>query len=268
MPKGLGSWPNAPLVLTIAEVAFADRALFADEAGKLGVLQQSGTYPLFSRGKIETFAIDKRNDGVRFETKSIDFVQYQTKSKSLACRVFADKLAFFDADYSNDFSGFVERLTHLWAIWSGAAPGLAVQSLRLRTLDVAIPEHGAEFCDWLLPSWCAGSPGATSTGLAMRDTRLGDGTLHVRVRNGIADANEAMQLAPDLGQVPVQLAKELTGPFRASTPVIIIDCERVLQLGSSEADAIASALSQAHGELKEAFTAVLQPAALHHFQNG
>jgi uncharacterized protein (TIGR04255 family) len=266
MAKGLGSWENAPLVLACVDVEFGRRASFSSEVEKLGVLQQSSKYPRFERGQATGMAFRTSPQGeVSLQQSATTLVQFHNASNSVAFRVAEDRLTFFDADYSGNFVGLLQRFLEVFDIWADAASGLSVTRVSYRTFDVVRFDDPGQVVTSLRKEWCGGEPVANSSGLAIRDTFLDDGSRHFRVRNGIAEKDRPILLATDLPMAPVTLP-HIAGPFAEKQVVAVIDIERKLTVSQPSREEIKDVLQGLHHDIDEMFESVFTSDAMRFFK--
>ncbi|MCB1635211.1 MAG: hypothetical protein KDI51_11525 [Xanthomonadales bacterium] len=256
------------MALSIIEIVYAKRAKFPEEIQTLGDLQQSGRYPFVEDGTIKELKVHAGPD--QFQVKSEDSTcrVLTNAARTVAARVMATKLTFFDADYADDFGGTLSRLRDVLDCWAKAATALTLSELRLRTLDVAVPPQDVDLARWLRPSWHAGDLGKSgSQGMAIRDTALADGVMHVRVRTAEVEPGQKVIPPPDLmTAVHVRLPKSLMGPFDRPARVAIVDVERVIGVEGLALERIESLLTTAHAETKAAFESVFEDSALDYFR--
>lgn len=267
MPKGLGSWAQAPLALTVAEVAFEKRGDFAEAIRVLADLQRSGEYPIHASGEVQELSVTQGSDQFRVEQIKAPYSVFANALRTLAVRALPERFAYFDTDYAGNFPGFLARFAHAFAIWQKAAPMLTLKEVRLRTLDICLPPSSERLEDWLRPQWHSGVSTEGSVGLAVRDAPAQFGSLHVRVRDAYADADRRVQLPADLSDAPVRLPEVLAGAAPGSRRVAVVDLERVIR-GIKTTAEVADRLQAAHGDLDRAFESVFTPAAMAYFRNG
>lgn len=268
MTQCLGSWARAPLVLSVIEIGYAKRANFAEEVKALGSLQQSGAYPFVEDGKLFELKVQSSVDQLQVEKEESECRVLTNEAKSVAARVLPTKLTLFDADYSGNFRGSIERLHQVLDKWIHAAPALTINEVRVRTLDVACPPEGTTLTDWLRPKWQAGDLGApASRGLAIRDFGKPDGSFHIRVRTVGVKSRQKVAPPPDLMMaVHVNLATSLIGPFDREAVIAIVDVERVVKEEAFKLDVLEDVLVRAHDEASAGFEEVFEDVAIDYFR--
>lgn len=268
MARCLGSWARAPLVLSVIEIGYAKRANFGEEVKALGALQQSGAYPFVEDGKVFELKVQSSADQLQVEKEESDCRVLMNEAKSVAARVLPTKLSFFDADYSGNFRGSIQRLREVLDKWTQAAPALIINEVRVRTLDVACPPEGTTLNAWLCQKWQAGDLGApASRGMAIRDFGKPDGSFHIRVRTVGVKPRQKVAPPPDLMMaVHVNLPSSLIGPFDREAVIAIVDVERVVKVEAFKLDVLEDALMRAHEEASAGFEDVFEGAAIDYFR--
>lgn len=268
MPKGLGSWPRAPLVLSVIEIGYAKRAKFSEEAAALGDLQTRGLYPFVEEGTLKEFKVQTSPEKIEVTTEDSPSWVLANESKTVAARVLPTKLTFFDADYEGDFTGSLRRLHEVLDTWSRSAASLTITEVRVRTFDVALPPESIGLQRWLRQKWHAGDIDSRhSSGMAIRDYPKGDGSLHVRVRSRSVKANQRIAPPPDLMMaVNIKLPSDLVGPYRGDSSIAMVDVERVVKGERIALEDIDSLLSAAHEDASREFEGVFEKLALDYFR--
>lgn len=268
MAKCLGSWARAPLVLSVIELGYARRANFGEEKKALGALQQTGAYPFVEDGKVFELKVQNSADQLQVEKEESDCRVLMNEAKSVAARILPTKLSFFDAEYSGNFRGSIQRLREVLDKWKEAAPALIINEVRVRTLDVAFPPEGTTLNAWLCQKWQAGDLDAPdSRGMALRDFRKPDGSFHIRVRTIGVKPRQKVGPPPDLMMaVHVNLPASLIGPFDREAVIAIIDIERVVKGDAFKLDELEDVLLRAHEEATTGFEGVFERAAIDYFR--
>jgi len=269
MAKGLGSWARAPLVLAVAEIVFAQRARFPVEAEELGKLQQRNIYPRFEQGELQILQVSQSPGEMHLENRRVACRVYMDATAKVAFRITPERLSFFDADYTNDFRGLLERFSVVLEAWFNAAPSLALSEVRLRMLDVVLPIDGCDLATALKPEWRAGSSTAQrSIGLAMRDYDLPDGSNHIRVRDALLRSGQKLAPPQDLmAAVPVALSEAFMGPFDQDIRQLWVDTERAINLRDADGmREVLAALEKAHEELSANFKSIFEHQAIAFFR--
>lgn len=267
MPKGLGSWAQAPLALTVAEVTFEKRGDFAEAIQALAELQRSGEYPLHQAGELQELMFVHAQDQFRIDQTKIPFSVFANAQRTLAVRALPERFAYFDTEYTDNFPGFLSRFSHAFEVWRGAAPKLTLKEVRLRTLDICIPPSTFQLEEWLRPEWRSGVSTDGSMGLAVRDAPARSGSSHVRVRDAYVAANGRVALPADLVDAPVRLPSTLAVAGAERCRVATLDLERVIRGVETTAE-LPAQLHTAHEDLDRAFESVFTKAALTYFRTG
>lgn len=256
----LGQLPNAPLALVLAQVVFSKDLGMAD---RIPTIQSAvrKDYPAYDNQKVYAFEIGPSG----LKTQEVDRWQFSDPEHREGILVLQDALIFNATKYA-DYDSFSTKLLEVLRTFERIAPGLLVQRLGLRYVDIIVPsrtEEPEEFVVSGLHALELRELGATSiTSMHFSELKMAEGVLHVRYRRGMSEPFMPDDLQPFM-LAPAPIVDRAKDAVARGATVACLDFDRIVKGLSLRfvADDIQERFFHLHEDHSRAFKSLQTPHA-------